>query len=41
MSQDGKLIGRLAMENVQVGVDCASSYGWARLYTDKTVDLSC
>jgi len=39
MSQDGKLIGRLAGVGkvyVQVGVDCASSYGWARLYTDKT-----
>lgn len=41
MSQDGKLIGRLAgigKVYVQVGVDCASSYGWARLYTDKTAD---
>ena len=41
MSQDGKLIGRLAgigRVYVQVGVDCASSYGWARLYTDKTAD---
>jgi len=41
MSQDGKLIGRLAgigKVYVQVGVDCASSYGWARLYTDKTAE---
>lgn len=41
VSQDGKLIGRLAgigKVYVQVGVDCASSYGWAKLYTDKTAD---
>ena len=41
MSQDGKLIGRLAgigKVYVQVVVDCASSYGWARLYTDKTAE---
>ena len=39
MSQDGKLVDRLAgigKVYVQVGIDCASSYGWARLYTDKT-----
>lgn len=41
MSQDGKLIGRLAgigKVYVQVGIDCAGSFGWARLYTDKTAD---
>ncbi len=41
MSQDGKLIGYIAgigRVYVQVGVDCASSFGWARLYTDKTAD---
>ncbi|MCF8010873.1 MAG: IS481 family transposase [Clostridiales bacterium] len=39
MSQDGKCIGRLAgigRVYAQVGIDCASSFGWARLYTDKT-----
>lgn len=41
LSQDGKLVGRLAgigKVYVQVGVDCASSYGWAKLYTDKTAN---
>lgn len=41
MSQDGKLIGYIAgigRVYVQVGVDCASSFGWARLYTNKTAD---
>jgi len=39
MSRDGKLIGCLAdigKVYVQFGVDYASSFGWARLYTDKT-----
>ncbi|WP_092487479.1 IS481 family transposase [Desulfoscipio geothermicus] len=43
MSQDGKLIGRLAgigKVYVQVGIDCHSSFGWAKLYTDKTADSS-
>ncbi|MGQ9497815.1 MAG: helix-turn-helix domain-containing protein [Desulfotomaculales bacterium] len=41
MSQDGKLVCRLAGVGkvyVQVGVDCASSFGWAKLYGDKTAD---
>jgi len=43
MSQDGKLIGRLAgigKVYVQVGIDCHSSMGLARLYTDKTANSS-
>lgn len=38
MSQDGKLVGHLkgiGKVYVQVGIDCHSSFGWARLYTDK------
>ncbi len=43
MSQDGKLIGSITgigRVYVQVGIDCASSFGWARLYTNKTADSS-
>lgn len=43
MSQDGKLIASIAgigRVYVQVGIDCASSFGWARLYTNKTADSS-
>jgi len=43
MSQDGKLIGSIAgigRVYVQVGIDCASSFGWARLYKNKTADSS-
>jgi len=41
MSQDGKLIGTLAgigRVYVQVGIDCASSFGWARLYGNKKAE---
>lgn len=41
MSQDGKLIGRLTGVGkvyVQVGIDCNNSFGWAKLYPDKTAD---
>lgn len=43
MSQDGKLIGHLTgigKVYVQVGIDCHSSFGWAKLYNDKTADSS-